>query len=166
VHYNIARGTSSQAAQLIYSPPQNPAGGSAPTGVEQSHSSPWDDQIDRNAIGDRHGQEDSWRGTHPPVYSLDLDPPAAGIQAHHLDAVHLIAQRDGHEFRQLAAERAPAAHHLTNRCLTPEAEIEPATGLGAAAGDAGNDTVAFAPIGNFESWDISCDGRLANLNRL
>jgi hypothetical protein len=119
--------------------------------VEESHRSPWHNEIDRDAIGDGYGQQDPRRGSDPPIYSLDLDPPAAGIQAHHLDAVRLVAQRHGREFGQLPAERPPAAHHLTNRCVTPEAEVEPATRLGAAAGDAGDDTVSLPPTGDFQA---------------
>ena len=99
VHYNIGRGTSSATAQLLHSPPEDSAAGAAPAGVEQSHPSSWDDEIDRDAIGDSYAEEDPWRGGDPPIYPLYLDPPAARIQAHHLDAVHLVAQRNGREFR-------------------------------------------------------------------
>jgi len=97
--------------------------------VEQRHGPAGHDQIDRHAIGNRHGQEDPGRGGDPAIDPLDLEPPAAGIYAHHLNAVHLVAQSNRREFRQLAAEPAPAAHHLPDRCVAPEAEVEPATRL-------------------------------------
>jgi hypothetical protein len=90
VHYNITWGTSRAVSQLFHSPAQNPAGGAPPSGMEQSHRPPWHNEIDRDAIGDSHRQEDPRRGRDPPVDSLDLDPALADIQAHHLDAVHLV----------------------------------------------------------------------------
>jgi len=163
VHYNLTHRTSSATAQLLHSPPQDAAGGAPPAGVEQSHPSPWHHEVDRDAVGDSYGQEDPGRSSDPPIYPFDLDPPAPRIQAHHFDAMYLVAQRNGLELRQLTAERLPAAHHLANWCVTPEAEIEPATGLGAAAGDTGNDSVAFAPGWNLEPGNGSWDGGLANL---
>jgi hypothetical protein len=166
VHYKIRYGTTSGTAQLLHPPPEDPASDATPAGVEQRDPSPRRDEIDGDAIGDSHRQEDPGRGSDPPIYSLDLDPPASCIQGHHLDAVHLVAQRDGREFRQLPAERAPAAHHLTNRCVTPEAEIEPTTGLGAAPGNASHDPVVLPPIRNLEPGNGSWDGTLADLERL
>ena len=163
VHYNIRPRTPSETTELLHSPAEDPASGAAPPGVEQSHPSSWNNEIDRDAIGDRYGQEDPWRGSDPAVYPLDLDPPASGIQTHHLDPVHLVAQRNGREFGQRVAERAPATHHIPNRCGAPEAEIEPTTGLGAASGDAGNDTVTFAPTRDLEPGDGSGNWGLADL---
>ena len=73
------------------------------------------------------------RGGHPAVDALDLGPAAAGADGHDLGAMDLIAQGERLGPRQRLPEGAPAAHDLADRRVGPEAEIEPAAGVGRPA---------------------------------
>jgi hypothetical protein len=53
-------------------------------------------------------------------------------------------------------------HHQADGRFTPKAEIEPAARLGAAAGDAGDDSVLFPPIRDLESGNVACNGGFAD----
>ena len=118
--------------------------------MQQSDPSSGGYQVDRYAVGDSYGEQDARSDCGPAVYSLNLNPTAAGIEAHDFYAVRLIPESDGCEFAELYAERTPPAHDLANRGITPEAEIEPAPWFGAPACDPGYDAVALAPTWNFE----------------
>jgi hypothetical protein len=133
--------------------------------VQQRHAASGHDEIDRHAVGDSDGEEDLRHGGDPPIDPLELDPPAPVVQAHDLDAVDLVAQRDGPELRQLPAKCAPAAHHLPHRRVTPKTKIEPAARFGAAPGNTGNDSVALTPTRDLEPGHLSWDGGLADLKR-
>jgi hypothetical protein len=92
--------------------------------VQQSDPLSGGYQVHWNAVGDRNCKEDPPRGRGPAVDSLDLNPAAAGVDAHDFHAVHLVAEDNGMELRHLAAKREPAGHDVSNRLPAPEAKIE------------------------------------------
>ena len=114
--------------------------------MQQGHPPTRHDEIDRDAVRDRDGEQDAGSGGDPAVHAFDLDPSAGRPDGLDDDTVHLVAEDDRVESRQRAAEGAPPAHHFGYRGVGPEAEVEPPARLAAAAGDAGDDTVA-APVG-------------------
>jgi hypothetical protein len=91
MHYNLGFQASSLGFQALYSAGENPAGGAAPTRMQEGHAASWGHEIDRHTVGDRHREQDSGCGGNPAVDSIDLDPAAARIEAHELDPVHLVA---------------------------------------------------------------------------
>ena len=60
-------------------------------------------------------------GGDPAVDVLDLEPSPRRPDGAHVGAVDLVAQHDGGEPGHGGAEEAPAAHHLADRRLAPEA---------------------------------------------
>src|SRR5205814_4704903 len=97
----------------------------------------------------------------PAVHAFDLDPSAGRPDGLDDDTVHLVAEDDRVKAGQRAAEGAPAAHHFGYRGVGPEAEVEPPARLAAAAGDAGDDTVA-APVGELIERESAGDGNFAD----
>ncbi len=164
VHYNLGRQTASFPRQTADAPAENAPGGAAPAGVKQGDPPTRRHQVDRDTIGDGYGEEDTACGGHPAVDALDLDPAGAGIQAHDLDAMHLIAESDSRKSAQGTSEGEPAAHYVTDRRLAPEAEIEASARIAAAASDAGDDSVSFFPMRNFEAWNLSGDDLFPDLD--
>jgi hypothetical protein len=155
VHYNVTYLAPRLGLEALDPSAQYPSRGAPPAGVEQGNSPSRSHQIHRDAVGNGYGKQNAGACGNPPIDPLDMDPAVAGIEAHDLDAMHLVSHHSGGEFRQLAAECAPAAHHLTNRCIAPEAEIESTTGLATSPGDTGNDPVTFPPIWNFKSGHLA-----------
>jgi hypothetical protein len=130
--------------------------------MEQCDPTTGNHQIDWNAVGDRHSQQDPGGRGNPAVDALEVNPTPTGIERHQLDSVDLVAQGDGRE-THLAPESQPPAHHFTDRRVAPQPEIEPTTRLGAATSDARDDSVAFKPTRNFESGNGSGDGCFSEL---
>jgi hypothetical protein len=91
MHYNLLNGAPSFRSQPRDAGSQNPAGGAPPAGVEQSDSTPGRHEIDRDAIGDGHGEQDPRLSGDPRIYPVDLDPAAPTVYAADLDAMNLIA---------------------------------------------------------------------------
>jgi len=58
------------------------------------------------------------------VDSLDLDPASAGLEAHDFHPVHLIAESDCMELRELPTKREPTRHHVSYWLTTPESKVE------------------------------------------
>jgi len=130
--------------------------------MKHSHGSPGHQQVNWDAVGYGDGEENARPGGNPSIDAFDLDPSGAPIQGHHLHAVHLLAECHGGEFRQRPAKVTPMVHHQADGRFTPKAEIEPAARLGAAAGDAGDDSVLFPPIRDLESGNVACNGGFAD----
>lgn len=165
VHYNIRSATPRLGPQALDAASENPSRGAAPSRMKECHGFSRCHQVYRDTIGNGYGEQNSRPGGNPAIHAIHLDPAAAGIEGHDLDTVHLLAQRGHAKVAQLPAERAPAGHHLTNRRVTPEAEIKPAARSGPAARDAGDDSVLFAPTRNLEPRDISWNGGFSDLER-
>jgi hypothetical protein len=55
--------------------------------------------------------------------------------------MNLVGQHHGVESMVGSTKRSPPTHHLADRGVGPQAEVEAATRLRAAAGDAGDDAV-------------------------
>jgi hypothetical protein len=164
VHYKVrgqAAGFPAQAADALA---KNACRSAAPAGVKQGDPPTRGDQVDRDTIGDRYGKEDAPGGSNPAVDTLDLDPAGAGIQAHDLHAMDLIAKSDSLKSADGATEGEPAAHHIADRLLAPETEIEASARIGATTSDPGDYAVPFLPIRDLEARDISRDRRFPDLD--
>ena len=128
MHYDVGWLGAGGGEQALDPGAQDPAGRAAPSGVQQRHPAIRHDQVDRNAVGYGYGEEHASGGGHPAVDAVDLDPAAAGADGLDGDAMDLVAEDHGIEARQRSAEGTPAAHHLADRRVGPEAEVEAAAG--------------------------------------
>ena len=166
MHYHTGDLASGLRLQTLDAAGQDPPGGAAPACVQQGYSLSWGYQVHRYTIGNGYGEQDAGRCRDPAVDPLDLDPAAAGIEAHELDAMYLVTERDRVELRELPPKGSPPAHHLSNRCFTPEAKIKPPARIGSAGGDTGNDSVLVPPTRDFESGEGAWNRDLADPDRV
>src|SRR5688572_2293841 len=165
MHYNVRCQTAGFPEQTADAPAENAPRSAPPACVKQGDPPTRCDQVHRDTIGDRYGEEDAPGGGNPAVDAHDLDPAGAGVQAHDLHAMDLIAKGDSLKSAYRSTEGEPAAHHVDNRLLAPEAEIEASARIDAATRDSGDHAVPLQPVRDFEPWDISREGGFANLKR-
>lgn len=151
MHYNIRTATAGFGLEALDGAAENPSRRAPPARMNECDGLARCHQVYRYTISNGHGEQNARRGGDPTIHAIDVDPTAAGIEAHDLDTVHLQAEGARAKVAQLPAECEPAAHDFAYRLRTPEAEIEPAARLGSPAGDPGDDAVPFTPRGDLES---------------
>ena len=166
MHYHTVYLASGLRLQTLDAAAQDSPGGAPPARVQQGDSLSRDYQVHRYTIGNGYGEQDAGRCGDPTIDPLDLDPAAAGIEAHELDAMYLVTESDCVELRKRPPKGSPSGHHLSNRCFTPEAQIEAPARIGSAGGDTGNDSILFPPTRDFESGDGAWNRDLADSDRL
>jgi hypothetical protein len=128
--------------------------------VEERDAAAGNHEVDGDAVGHGHGEERAGPGAHPAVHTVELNPPAGLAHGLYDNTVDLIAEDQSVEPGERTTKGAPAAHDLTDRRVGPQAQIEPAARVGAATGDAGDDTEG-APRGEVVERDGSGEELLA-----
>ena len=160
VHYDIRQSGACGGEQALDADAEDPPGGAAPARVQQRDAPARHHEVDRDAVGDRHREQDPALRGDPAVHTLDLDPSPHGAYPLDDGPVDLVAEHHGVESGEAAAERPPAAHRFADGRVRPEAQVEPAARIGAPSGDPGEDPVA-GPFGDFEEREWPGGGRLA-----
>jgi hypothetical protein len=160
MHYQIVWNSPSGLLQAGSTALEDCPGGAPPPRVQEGKSTVGDHQVDRDTVRNSYSEEHAWRGGNPAVHPIDVDPPAAAIQAHQLNAVDLISQGNGAERRHLTAKRQPATHHLAYRLFAPQAKIKAASRLGAPTGNTGDDAVLLSPMGDLKPRNGAGDRHL------
>lgn len=157
MHYNVAR-LGKRAPLEELDPPRECARGRAPpAGVDDGDRTGLRNrQVDGDAIGDGDGEQHPALGGGVPVEAVENEPPLRQrLVPANLDTMDLIAEYDGPElWSERRAKGAPAAHDLSDRLITPEAEAQ------RACRNARNQAEALSPVGQLEARDGSiADGR-------
>ena len=164
VHHDIAgsaAGTRREQADAAF---ENPRDSTAPAGMQQCDGALFGrEEIDGNAVGDGHGEKHARGGGAVPIHALDLKPALRTLVPAHLGAMDLIAEDHGAEPGLHGAERPPAGHHVPDRGVGPQAEIEAPPGTVTAGGDTGDDAVSLAPFVELEARDGAGEGLFADL---
>src|SRR5947199_10579671 len=161
MHYNVGRWHERLAPHHIDAPLQDPARRAPPAGVQQRHDVfVRHDEIGRNAIGDRDGEEHSAGPRSVPVHAVEDEPAFLPLAVPlHGRSVDLVAEQHGGETgAKGGAEGPPAGHDLPDVLLAPQPE-----GKRAPAGrDARDDPIAFRPFAERHARDGGVgDGLLA-----
>src|SRR5689334_20965697 len=92
MHYNFVPAYFRDLGQAFDSSLQNPGCRPPPAGMQERDAAPGRYQIDRDAIGNGHGEQRTRRGREPSVDAIDLQPPAAGAGFEDLRTVNLSPQ--------------------------------------------------------------------------
>src|SRR5207249_91220 len=125
MHYNVGRWHERLAPHHIDAPLQDPARRAPPAGVQQRHDVfVRHDEIDRNAIGDRDGEEHSAGPRSVPVHAVEDEPAFLPLAVPlHGRSVDLVAEQHGGETgAKGGAEGPPAGHDLPDVLLAPQPE--------------------------------------------
>jgi hypothetical protein len=149
VHYYITGQRARGGDQTLEPSAQDLTGRAPPPRMKQGDALAGSHEVDRNTVGDGHGQEDPGSGGDPAIDPLDVDPALSGVEAHDLYTMNLVAEHDGVEGGHLPAKRQPAVHHAANRFLAPQTEVEPTARLFTSGSNARDYAVAFSP-----AWDL------------
>jgi hypothetical protein len=119
-------------------------------------------QIYRDTVGDGHGEEYARAVGDVPVQAFELDPTGRVAVSHDRGAMHLSAEDGGVEAGFGVPESPPPLHHLSDRCIGPQAQIESPSGLGTAPGDPGDHPEPLPPAGDLEAGNGRRERSLAD----
>src|SRR6185369_13763108 len=103
-------------------------------------------EVDWDAVGHSHGEQNGLCYRHVAIMTLELYPTLArGVE---LDSglMHLIPQHGRSEAGLRPPERPPPGHYVVHRGIGPEAKIEAPALLASPPGDSGNDPESLPPI--------------------
>src|SRR5882724_7850487 len=154
MHYYLSDRNASVARQSVEATPQNPGRGASPAGVEQPHhASSRDNQVDRDAIGDRDEEHGAGRARHVSIEAILDHPPAGRVVPSEFHPVYLVGHDEPAEAGLRRPEGAPASHYLPDRLAGPEAQVEAGTPGGTPSGDARHHAEALPPGGDFVTRD-------------
>jgi hypothetical protein len=99
MHYNVSRKAPCFRFQALDAARQDSPGGPSPAGVKQRHALSRRYQVHRHTVGNGYGEQDSGCRRDPAIDTLYLNPAAPGIEAHELDAMYLVTERESVELR-------------------------------------------------------------------
>jgi hypothetical protein len=114
MHYDIGWLGAGFRLQTLDATGKDPSGGAAPARVQQGNPLLRGYQVHRHTVGNRHGEQDSGCRRDPAINPLDLNQAAAGIEAHELDTMYLVAEGESVELRQLTSKGEPPGHHVAD----------------------------------------------------
>ncbi len=150
-------------SQALKSTLEDPGCCAPPAAMQEPDRPPdWIDEIDGNAVGDRHGEQQARRPGGMPIDPFNLEPAANALMPGHRVLVDLIAEDNPAEPGLRASEGAPARHDLARGGLGPQPEVETPTRQVAPAGDAGHHPESLPPAGNLEPGHRARQQRLAD----
>ena len=147
---------------------QDPSRCPAPAAVEQpDRTGLRRHQIDGNAVGDGHREQDPAGPGGVSINALDLHPAFGAGMVRHSHVMNLVPQDDRLETRFSAPEGPPAGHDLAHRGIGPEPEVKASSGRGPPPGDASHHAILLPPPRDLvpghrtREWDFSGGNRHA-----
>ena len=112
MHYDVQWTSVRSSTQLLDPALENPGSCAAPAGVEQRDPLPGRDDVDRNAVGDGHQEQDTGSIGEMPIGAVENDPAPHGTVPGQLGPVYLVRHGEAGEAPVRVPELPPARHDV------------------------------------------------------